>query len=473
MRRRRDERAYDRRVTEPESVPHDSEAPAPGDGAEPDGPFSRAYTNYVLVMVLLVMIFNNMDRTVLSILVEPIKDEFDLTDTEMGAVMGLAFTLVYTFTALPVARLADYRTRRSIVAVGLFVWSAFTAATAAVQNFVQLFLMRMGVGIGEAAGTAPSVSLLSDYVPPSRRGRGVSVVSIGAVTGMGLGMILGGTVNELYGWRMAFVAAGVPGMFLALVLRLTVREPARGASEKGRSVEGESVAEVVRYLLGNRTYLLILTANAFALFAAMGRNLWEPTFLVRTYEMGTASAGIWYFVTSPVPSILGIYLGGFFADRFGVRDGRWYFFVPAIGQAISVPILIAFLLWPADDVFAMPAFVAASGFEVVPVAFVLSFIGSVFGSFFTAPFIATIQGVSKLRMRAMAAALSTMVSSFVGLAAGPLLVGVLSDHFTAEYGADALRYSLLVPTAAPLLSALVCVLGASAVAADLDRAKRS
>ena len=179
-----------------------------------EGPYSEAYTRYVLGIVLLVSVFNNMDRTVLSILVEPIRHEFALSDTGMGALMGPAFVIVYTVTSLPVARWADVGVRRTIIAAGLFLWSGFTAATALAQNYLQLFALRMGVGIGEAAGTPPSLSLLSDYVPPAKRARRLSVISIGAVIGMGAGMIMGGWVEERYGWRMAFLAAGLPGMLL-------------------------------------------------------------------------------------------------------------------------------------------------------------------------------------------------------------------------------------------------------------------
>jgi len=428
----------------------------------------------VLGVVLVVMIFNNVDRTILSILVEPIKAEFGVSDTAMGAAMGLAFTLVYSFVSLPVARWADFGVRRSIIALGLFVWSGFTAATALVQGIGELFAMRMGVGIGEAAGTPPSLSLLSDYLPFHRRAAGLSVISIGAVSGMGLGMIAGGWINELHGWRMAFVAAGLPGILLAVIVRFTVREPRRGGSEVApRSLVGESAQQAVRYLLRRPTFRWILLANAIALFAAMGRNLWEPSFLIRTYELGTASAGTWYFVTSPLPSMLGIYLGGRFADRLGVRDPRWYLWIPALGHLLSVPILLGFLLWPETDRIGVPAgLVPWIGIEGIPVAFVLSTIGSVLGSFFTAPFLATIQGIAKLRMRALAAALSTIVSSFVGLAAGPLLVGLVIDSFQASHGANALRYSLLIPTAAPILSAIVCLFGAGAVGPDLERAAR-
>ena len=440
--------------------------------SEDTGPFSPLYTRYVLGMVLVTMVFNNIDRTILSILVRPVKAEFHLTDTQMGWLLGPAFALVYTIISLPIGRYADTTgVRRTIVSISLFLWSCFTAGTAFVSSYAQLFVMRMGVGVGEAGGTAPSISMLSDYLPPARRARGVSVISIGAVTGMGLGMVLGGWVSEQFGWRGAFLAAGLPGIALAILYRLTIREPQRGSSEGRMAASQSEFGASLRLLLSQRTYLVILVANGFALFASMGRNLWEPSFLVRSYGMGEFHAGSWYFLTSPLPSMIGIFLGGFLADRLGNRDKRWYLWVPAVGQAISVPILVAFLLWPASSRFMLPSFLAGTAFEAIPVALVWSIFGSVFGSFFTAPFMATTQGVAPLRMRAFAAAISSLISTLVGLAAGPLLVGLLADGFEARFGDDALRYSLLVPTCAPLLSSLVCVIGARRVAGDLERAR--
>lgn len=449
---------------------------APGDSAAPEesGPYSALYTRYVLGMVLVTMVLNNIDRTILSILVRPVKEEFQLTDTQMGWLLGPAFALVYTLISLPIGRYADTTgVRRTIVSVSLLLWSLFTAGTAFVSSYAQLFVMRMGVGVGESGGTAPSVSMLADYLPPSRRARGISVISIGAVTGMGLGMILGGWLSEVVGWRGAFIAAGVPGIALAVLYHFTIREPERGGSEGRQGTVGGDFRASLKLLLSQRTYLVILAANGFALFASMGRNLWEPSFLVRTYGMGEFHAGTWYFLTSPLPSMLGIFLGGYLADRLGRRDKRWYLWVPAVGQAISVPILVAFLLWPESAQIALPSFLAQTVFAAIPVALVWSIFGSVFSSFFTAPFMSTIQGVAPLRMRAFAAAVSTLISTLVGLAAGPLLVGVLADGFAVRFGDDALRYSLLVPTCAPLLSSLVCFLGARRVAGDLERARAS
>ena len=439
------------------------------EGPEPARP---GYTNYVLGMVFLVMVMNNLDRTILSILVRPIKEEFALTDTQMGWLLGPAFAVVYSVLSLPIGRWADTRgVRRSIVAGCLALWSLFTAATALSTNYWHLFSARMGVGIGEAGASAPSVSMLSDYLPPERRARGISVISMGAVVGMGLGMVMGSAVEAHLGWRAAFLAAGIPGLLLAAVFRATVREPRRGASEGRQAPQSAPFGELLRHLLSTRTFLFILLASSFSLFAAMGRNLWEPSFLVRSYEMSELVAGSWYFVTGPVPSVIGIYLGGALADRFGIKDPRAYLWVPALGQLLSVPILITYLLWPASDRLALPGFLAALGVPSIPVAFLFSFVGSVLGSFFTAPFLATVQGISPLRIRAVAAALSTIASTLVGLAAGPLLVGVLADRFAAAYGDEALRYSLLVPTAMPIASAIICLWAARYVGRDLARAK--
>lgn len=439
-------------------------------GFVPD-PYPPLYTRYVLFMVLLTMIFSNVDRTILSILVDDIKREFQLSDTQMGLLLGPAFAVVYTVLVLPFGRYADTTgVRRSIVAWSLFAWSLFTCSTAYVTSYAQIFIARMGVGVGEAGGTSPSVSMLSDYLTPAKRAQGISVVSIGAVLGMGIGMVLGGWVSENFGWRNAFLAAGVPGLLLAVAYRFTIEEPVRGASE-GRKAGTTALWPNLKLLLSMRTYQFILAANAFSLFSSMGRNLWEPAFLMRTYGMGQFEAGAWYFLTAPLPSMFGIFLGGYFADRLGARDTRWYLWVPALAHLVSVPILTIFLLWPETDLIPMPPFMVAAGLATMPVALVWGLFGSVIGGAYTAPFMSTIQGISPLRMRAFAAAVSTLVTTLVGLAAGPLLVGVIADSFEARYAQDALRYSLLVPTLTPLISTVICLFGARYVGADLARAR--
>lgn len=454
----------------PTSTSSPTSAAATAGGATP---YSNGYVYYVLGMVFLTMIFSQIDRSIVSILVGPIKAEFGLSDTEMGFLMGPAFAVVYGVLVLPLGRFADTTgVRRNIVSGSVFLWSLFTVGAGLVTSHFQLLLMRMGVGVGEAGATAPSISLLSDYLPPEKRGRGLSVVSNGAVIGLGLGMVVGGLVEEAYGWRAALVAVGAPGILLALVYRLTIREPERGGSEGRKATESLGFAESVRGLLATRTYLYILAANGFSLFASMGRNMWEPAFLGRTYEMGTADAAIWYAITSPVPSMFGIFLGGYLVDRLGPKDKRWYLWVPGLGLGLSVPILIVFILWPETHVLTLPSLFAGTVFETMPVALIWSFVGSIVGGLFTAPFMATTQGVVPLRVRAFAAAISTLISTLIGLAGGPLLTGAIADALEPEYGRDALRYALLVPTSLPLISAVFCLFGARFVAGDLTRARR-
>ncbi len=428
--------------------------------------YSQGYVRYVLAVMFAMMIFNTVDRYVLSILLEPIKRDLDLDDRQLGWLVGFAFTAVYALTSLPLARLADHGRRRSVIAAGLFAWSLFTSATSLAQNFLQMFLLRMGVGIGEAAGSAPGQALISDYVPRERRARGLSIISLGAVAGLAVGMVGGGWLNEFWGWRVAFLVAGLPGMALALLVRFTVREPPRGWSDGATTPPPrERVMEVVHHLLAIPTFRWTVAASATALFASMGRNLWEPSFLIRIYEMGTGAAGTWYFLSSPLPSALGIYLGGYLCDRLSRRDRRWFLGVPILGQVLSVPFLIAFVMWPESHRIPLPL-----GLPALPVALLFSVVASMLGSWYTAPFLTIIQNLARPSMRALAAALCATFTALVGHTLGPLLVGDLNTRFEPIYGEEAIRYSLLVVVSAPLLSAAFCALGLRHTRRDLATA---
>lgn len=437
-----------------------SSTPPPG--------YSPAYVNYVLGVLLVVMVFNIVDRTITSILLQDIKNDLDLSDRQLGVLVGLAFALLYSVTSLPIALWADRGVRRSIIAWGLLAWSAATALTALVGNFWQLLAARMAVGIGEAAGSAPSQSLISDYVPPQRRARGLSVISIGAIGGLALGQIAGGWFGEWYGWRTAFVIAGLPGLAIALLVRLTVHEPPRGHSEGGVSAASHaSFGESLRYLLSLPSFVWLLVAGSLALIAAMGRNLWEPTFLIRVYEYRTGAAGSWYVLIGPLPAALGIYLGARLADRLGRSDARWYLWVPVIGQILATPLQTAFVLWPETHRLALPG-----GLPALPVAFLFSAAGAVTGSLFTAPLLAVTQNLARPNLRAMAAAFSAAVHGLIGHGLGPLVVGDLSERLTPNHGPHAIRYALLFATLMPIASAVVFALAARTLRADLARAKQ-
>lgn len=428
-------------------------------GSTPEPPGRRS-ARLLLVMMTITMVISSVDRTVLSILVQDIKLDLGLDDRQMGWLLGPAFTFFFLLASFPLASIADRGHRRLVISVGLFFWSLFTTLTSLVTGFWSLFLLRMGVGIGEASASSPGQSLITASVPPEQRGQSLSVIAIGSVLGLALGMMVGGYVSEWAGWRMAFVAAGLPGLVFAFVFYATIREPAADAS---RAV---SWIETLRTMWSIRTYRWILAGQATALFASMGRNLWEPTFLRRVYEMGAGEAGSWYFLTSPLPSALGIYLGGRFADRLWQRDIRWSMWIPTLGQLLSVPLIALFLLWPEDHRLAFSSI--EGGF---PVALLWSVVASVVGAFYAAPMLSTTQGLAPVVMRARAAALAGAIGAMIGNGFGPLLVGDLNVRLEPVYGVYAIRYSLLAVVFATVLSAGCWWLGARHIRGDFaDRA---
>ncbi len=422
------------------------------------------YTRYLLAAVVLVMMLSTVDRHVVAILLDDIKTDLGLTDRQLGWILGPSFTVVYAVSVLPLARWADRGVRRDIIALGLAVWSLFTIATAWVGQFAQLLAMRMGVGLGEASAGPAIQSLISDSIPPEGRSRGLSFISIGAVLGLAVGMAGGGWINELWGWRAAFLIAGVPGLVVAFVFRLTIREPSRGAME-GRDASREAsgnLLEDCRYLLSLPSMRWLLVAHGFALLYTSGKGAWEPTFIRRVYDMGSGSAGTWYFLTTPVPSMIGLFLGGWLCDRWNERDARAHLWVPILSLVGSLPFMLAFLLWPAADRVTLPW-----GLPPFPVAFGFSIVSSVVGAMHSAPFLAAVQGLAKLRMRASAAALFSLTGSGIGSGIGPLLVGDLNVRLAARYGDEAIRWGLVWLSLGFVLAAIACGVAARTIRSDL------
>ncbi len=414
----------------------------------PDVPVTQSYIRVVLGMMMIVMVISSVDRTILSILVQDIKIDLSLNDRQMGVLLGPAFTVFHVLASFPLSALADRGHRRLVISGGLFFWSVFTTLTALATGFWSLFLLRMGVGIGEASSNAPGQSLISSYVRPDQRSQSLSVIAIGSVLGLAIGMMLGGFVSEWRGWRTAFVVAGVPGILFSLIFFRAIREP--------RSIQQPVTwMETIKEMLAMRSYRWIIAGQATALFASMGRNLWEPTFLRRVYEMGAGEAGAWYFLSSPLPAAFGIYVGGRLADKLWKRDIRWTMWVPTIGQVACVPLLALFLLWPEDH--RLPLSSISGGF---PVALLWSAVASFVGSFYAAPMLSVTQGLAPPAMRARAATLAGTISGVIGSGTGPLLVGDLNIRLEPTYGDHAIRYSLLIVVATTLISAC-CWFGAS------------
>ena len=399
----------------------------------------------MVFLIFLVAVFNVCDRTIISVLVDDIKADIGLDDRQMGLVMGFAFSVTYLAAGIPLARLADRLSRRTIISGALVVWSLMTALTGLAQSYFQLVVARMGVGLGEAGGSPPSHSLITDYVAPERRARAMSWLSIGALVGLGGGVLYGGWASQVIGWRWALVSVGLPGVILGLLFYLTVRDPPRRASELvGEDhYTGKNLLAVLLQLLRTPAFVYLTLGASLISMVAVGRSLWEPTFLRRVYGMSAADAGVWYFMISALPAAVGTYLGATLIDHMARRDRRWYAWVPALASLLLAPLGITFYLYPESHVVAG-----------LPVAFVFSIASSVVGACWAPATMAVAQNIVPPSARAVCAASWSMIASFVGSGLGPYLVGDFNVRFAAEHGDGAIRYSLALVSLMPILAAL-------------------
>ncbi len=436
-----------------------SSAPAEAKGSEPAEP-SPGYVRYVLVLIFLVAVFNVCDRTILSVLVEEVKRDLALDDRQLGLLMGFAFTVVNLGASIPIGRVADLGSRRSVIALGLLVWSGMTMFAGFSRNFGELLVARMGVGLGEAAGAPPSQSLISDYVPPERRARALSVLTTGGVAGLGVGMLIGGFANELWGWRSAFLIAGAPGLLLAVLFYATVREPPRGRFDVAVPGARRSLWDAIRALLATTSYRFLALGACMAGITSYGKNFWEPTFLRRVYELSPAEVGVVYFLIAPLPSALGAYFGGSLGDRLARRDARWYMWLSALANVSAIPFSLGFLLLPRE--------LAIAG---VPVAFLSSALGSLLMQVWSPQSGALGQLLARPHDRTVSAALWSSLHSFVGLGVGPYLVGELNMRFEPSFGAASVRYSLTIASGTLALAALFQLLAARTLPRDLSRVR--
>ncbi len=449
----------------PQAGSNSSGASAPEAGRGSSGPnapgapgeFDARYANYVLGILFLVYVMNFVDRQILSILVEPIKKELGASDTQMGFLTGFAFAIFYTTFGIPLARWADRGVRRSIIAIGLTVWSVMTGLCGLAQSFGQLALARIGVGIGEAAGSPPAHSLISDFFPPERRATAFSIYNFGIPVGVMIGYLAGGWLRQLFDWRVAFFAAAVPGLVLALVLRFTVREPPRGMSEATPVREEElPFGEVVRILMGTKTFVFLSIGSGFAAFASYGFGSWVPAFLERSHGMSSGEIGTWIGLESGIGGVIGMLATGLLADRLGRRDPRWYPWIAALSIVIYVPFSAAFLLM--DDVF--PALLAY-------------FVPTALSSVYLAPSLALTHQLVGLRMRAVASAIGLFLLNLIGMGLGPQTVGILSDWLAPTHGDDSLRWGLLIALATKLIAIALFLMAAKTAPADLAARRRA
>jgi predicted MFS family arabinose efflux permease len=421
-----------------------------------DGIFSERYRYYVLVMLTLVSTLNFVDRQLMAILLEPIKAEFQLSDTQLGFLTGFAFSIFYAICGIPLAKLADQGNRSRLIAIVIIVWSVMTAFCGLTLGFVSLMLARIGVGIGEA-GSAPAVqSQLADYYEPRRRASMVGLQSTGVYLGILLGFLLGGWINQYMGWRSAFLALGLPGVVFAVIFWITVREPPRGRIENiSDTGSAPAVLDTLRHLWSRRSYRHIPFAVSFYAFVAYGSMGWGPAFFTRTHHMTSGEIGTWLALSAGLAGGLGCYFGGAISDYVvnRTRDERWHMWLPALFIAVSIPLHFIIYLSPTP----LPALLMTA---------VVWFLGNTW----LGPAQATLQSLAGLRMRAMALAVMLFINNLIGQGLGPQVVGILSDRMRAAYGPDSLRYALLIAVvAASILSAFHFGMAGRSLREDLRR----
>lgn len=270
------------------------------------------YRNYTLFILTTVYVFNFVDRQILVILQESIKQELNLSDTQLGLMSGFTFAIFYVSFGIPIARLADKGNRRNIIAVSLTIWSAMTALSGAAQNFIQLLLARIGVGIGEAGGSPPAHSIISDLFPAKKRATALAIYSTGISIGILIGFLLGGWIDQYFGWRTAFLVVGIPGILFALILRFTIKEPPRGLSEKGNAIvdQHHSMKDVFRLLREKRSFRYIALGAGLAAYVSYTATSWLPPFMARVHGMGSGEIGTWLSLIFGIGSGLGYFMGG-------------------------------------------------------------------------------------------------------------------------------------------------------------------
>ena len=401
-----------------------------------------AYPRYVLGALLVVYAVNYLDRQILAVMLEPIKRELGASDTAMGFLTGTAFGVFFAIAGIPIARWADRGVRRDVLVIGMVAWSGLTALCGAVGHFAHLALLRVGVAVGEAAGVAPSHSIISDYFEPGRRATALGIYAVGPLLGIALGSSLGGWLSDTIGWRLAFVVVGLPGLAIALLVRMTVREPERGRFDppQKESPPAETTAMVFETLWSLRSFRLVAPAHGLACFAAFGFSMWAPAFLMRVHGLSATEMGLFLGTVSAPAGALSAALGGWLGDRLGRRDVRWYGWFPAITMLGALPfqtlLLLSELRWLVLVAF-VPAGLLAGAFA--PVAY------------------AIVQNLAPPRMRSVASAILLLFSNLIGLGAGPQIVGIVSDLLGPSAGVDSLRYSLLLINVSTLAAAWLFV----------------
>lgn len=414
---------------------------------------SAGYRYVVVFLLAVVYTFNFMDRQILATLTEPIRKELGFSDTQMGMLGGLSFAVFYTFCGIPVAWLSDRYRRVSIMAAACAIWSLATAGCGLATSFVQLAFLRMTVGVGEAGGSPPSYSLISDYFPARERGTGLAIYSLGVPMGSMLGAALGAWVAAEYGWRMAFFVVGLPGVVLALLMLLVLREPKRGALDPVTAGETHAPAppagQAIAAFFANPTLICVAIGCALSAFVGYGLLNWNVPMLMRVKGMTLKEVSAYYSVVLGVTGLIGTFMSGWLADQLGRRNRRWYGWISAIASCMTLPALAGVILAPTWQL-----------------TLVFVGLGALAANMYLAPALAVVQNAVPPGQRTMAGAILLFVLNLVGLGGGPTYVGFISDQNKLAHGAHSLLYGYgaLVPVV--MVTILVHLTGAGLIARD-------
>lgn len=409
--------------------------------------FGRHYTLFLLFLVSAVSLI---DRQIMGIVIDPIKAEFNVSDTQIGLLTGLGFSLVYCLFAIPMGRFADRTNRRDLIALCCAFWSAMTLLCGWVTGYWSLALARLGVAIGESGSGAASMSMIADLYPPHQRAKAISVYMLGAPIGALVGLSVGAWITYYYGWRDAFMWMAVPGLIAAVLLRLSTREPLRGAweaSANNRAVH-ESLWQVLRGAWACSPYVRIVIAGALLAFSGYAFSIWSTAFLVRSHGLTLKDAGVIMGLVAGPGAIIGSLSSGWLTAHLAQRDARWQLGIPIIGALLAFPLAAGFALYPAGEPWLL-------GSLKVPQAAAFMFGMSVFGMWWMAPSYTAIAHLIAPRRRATLVAVFNFGIMALGAGFGPLVVGVLSDHLSTIAGTDALRWALVICASGYLLASLV------------------
>jgi MFS family permease len=440
--------------------------------------FSNGYRNYVLFVLVIVYVFNFIDRQILAILQDSIKADLDLTDTQLGLLGGVAFAIFYTVLGVPLAAWADRWIRKTILAMALVVWSGMTAMCGLATTFPMLLAFRIGVGIGEAGASPPSHSLISDYFPPEKRATALSIYALGIPIGSALGFVIGGWGDQLFDWRTTFLVVGIPGVLMAFVVQFTLKEPRRGMSDPNHvhndADKAPSIMTVFLTLKSRTAFWWLAFATGFHSLVGYGLGGWHGSFLRRApHDLDPGVAGTWLAVLG-IPAAAGTFFGGWFADKLASHTGedRWYMWLPGLATIGMIP-------------FQIVAYRTDNTYLTLTMMGVITFLSSMY----LGPAFGITQRLVSVRMRAVAASILLFVLNIIGMGIGPWLVGFLSSSFSGEGGAefinglmtsvmgsqldtsDSLRWSLLIVAMFNIVAATCYAFSSKYVRRDLEAAK--